>query len=95
VTQLELTPMAVLAPVVIAREQEGVGDLAAEAAGNVHELDEANNGGPRDGESFTSNEIVSLGLDNFRFPFDDQPKGPPDGHHGQGLERRVQGKTAH
>jgi hypothetical protein len=79
----------------IAREQEGVGDLATEAAGDVHELDETDDHGPRNREAFTSNHLVFLGFNDFRFPFDDQPKGSPNGHHGQGLERRVQGKATH
>ena len=93
--QLDLVAMAVLAAVVVAREEEGVGDLTAEAAGDVHELDKADDGGPGNDETFTSNDIVSLGLDDLRFAFDDQPKGSPNGHHGEGLERRVQGKTTH
>jgi hypothetical protein len=39
VPQVELVPMTVLAPVAVASEEECVGDLAAEAAGNVDELD--------------------------------------------------------
>jgi hypothetical protein len=39
--QITLSPMAILASVTIASKEECVGDLAAEAAGNVDELDEA------------------------------------------------------
>jgi hypothetical protein len=44
VPQIALSPMAVLASVTIASKEECVGDLAAEAAGNVDELDKAYNG---------------------------------------------------
>jgi hypothetical protein len=69
--QLELTPVAVLAPVVVPREEEGVGNLTAETTGDVHELDKADDGGPGDDEAFTANEVVFLGFDDFRFAFDD------------------------
>jgi len=69
--QLELTPVAVLAAVVVPSEEESVGNLTAETARDVHELDKADDGGPGDDESFTSNEIVFFGLDDFRFAFDD------------------------
>jgi hypothetical protein len=69
--QLELTPVAVLAAVVVPSEEESVGNLAAETARDVHELDKADDGGPGDDESFTPNEIVLVGLDDFRFAFDD------------------------
>src|SRR6185295_599906 len=89
VAQFDLVAVAILAAVVIAREEGGIGDLAAETAGDMHELDKADDSGPGDDESFTSNDIISLGLDNLCFAFDDQPKGSPNGHHGEGLERRV------
>src|SRR5690348_3222933 len=44
VTQLELGSMAILAAIAVAGEEECVGDLAAEAAGNVHELDQPDDG---------------------------------------------------
>jgi hypothetical protein len=40
VSQIGLASVAVLAAVEIASEKESVGDLAAEAAGNVNEFDE-------------------------------------------------------
>src|SRR3989442_13878127 len=45
--QLPRRPPAELAAVVVAREEEGVGDLAAEAAGDVAQPYEANDGGAR------------------------------------------------
>ena len=44
VAQLELAPVAVLAAVAVAGEEECVGDLATEAAGNVNELDQPDDG---------------------------------------------------
>jgi hypothetical protein len=93
--QVRLRPMAVLTPVVIAGEEEGVGDVAAEAAGNMHEPDEPDDGGPGQGQPFTSDEVLAFRLDDFRLPLDDQPKGPAHGHHGQGFKRRIQGEAAH
>ena len=40
VAQIRLAPVTILAAVAIASEEECVGDLTAEAAGNVDELDE-------------------------------------------------------
>ena len=68
--QLELTPVAVLAAVVVPSEEERVGNLTAETARDVYKLDKADDGGPGNDESFTSNEIVFFGLDDFRFAFD-------------------------
>ena len=44
VPQLELASMAVLAAVAVAGEEECVGDLATKAAGDVHELDQPDDG---------------------------------------------------
>ena len=84
--QLGLAPVAVLAPVLVAGEEEGVGDVAAEAAGDVHELDEADDGWPWDGQPLTSHVFGSVGLDDLGLALDDQPQRPADGHHGQRLE---------
>jgi hypothetical protein len=55
---------------VVPSEEESVGNLTTETARDVHELDKADDGRPGDDESFTPNEIVFFGLDNFRFAFD-------------------------
>ena len=44
VPQVCLGAMTILASVIIAGEEEGVGDLAAETAGNVDEANEAYDG---------------------------------------------------
>ena len=59
VPQLAVPPVAVLAPVAIAGEEECVGDLAAEAAGNVHELDQADDRRFGQYESFASDDVVA------------------------------------
>jgi hypothetical protein len=87
--------MAVLAAITIAGEEEGVGDLAAEAARNVDELDEADNSRFGQGEAFTSDEISGIRLDDFCLPFDDQTKGSTQRYHSQRLERGVQRQTPH
>src|SRR5690349_269224 len=58
--ELPVPPMAILTAVTIAGEEECVGDLAAEAAGNVHELDQPDDGRFRKCESFTSDDVVRL-----------------------------------
>ena len=84
--ELELAALAVLAAVVIAGEEEGVGDLAAEAAGDVNELDEAYDGGSGKRESFAADDVNAVRLDDFRFPLDHEPQRPAHGHHGERLE---------
>jgi len=44
VAQFGLPAVAILAPVAVAGEEECVGDLAAEAAGDMHELDQPDDG---------------------------------------------------
>ena len=55
--ELDLAALTVLAAVVVAGEEECVGDLAAEAAGDVHELDEAYDGGSGERESFAADDV--------------------------------------
>src|ERR1051326_4994058 len=71
-SQLPLHPVAVLAGVVIAGEEEGVGDLAAEAAGNVDEADEANDCRSRKLHSYAAYRLLAVGLDNLRLALDDE-----------------------
>jgi hypothetical protein len=93
--EFRLTAMAVLAAIPVAGEEERVGDLTAEAAGNVDELDETDDGGFGEGEAFTSDEISGIRLDDFRLPLDDQTKGATQRYHCQRLERGVQRQTPH
>jgi hypothetical protein len=87
--EVRLTAMAILAAVSIASEEEGIGDLATEAAGDVNELDESDYRGSRKRESFTSNDVASVRFDDLGFALDDQSKGTPDRDHGQRLKGGV------
>ena len=93
--ELVLHAVAVLARVRVAGEQEGVGDLAAEAAGNVDEADQADDGRPGQLHSDTSDQFFPVGLDNLRLTLDNEPQGASRGDHGQWFERGVKGQTAH
>jgi hypothetical protein len=89
VPQIELTPVAVLAAVAIASEEECVGDLAAEAAGDVHELDQAYDRRFRERQPFTSNDVAPIRFYDLGFALDHQPDGAPDRDHGQRLKGGV------
>jgi hypothetical protein len=47
--------------------------LAAEAAGNVDELDEPDDGGFRQRKSFAADDINAVRLHDFGFPLDHEP----------------------
>src|ERR1017187_2339522 len=93
--ELVLHAVAVLAGVRVASEQKGIGDLAAEAARNVDEAHQADDGRPGQLHSATSDQFFPVGLDNFRLTLDNEPQGTPRGDHGQWFERGVKGQTAH
>ena len=95
VPQVDLPPMTVLAAVAIASEEEGVGDLAAESAGNVDELDETDDRRFGKCQPFAANALPRVCLDDLGLPLDDQTQGAPHGHHGEGFERGVQRQTTH
>ena len=92
--QLDMSAMTILAAVAVASEQESIGDLTAEAAGNVDELDEADDDRFGQRQPGTSNEVKAVGLDDFRLALDDETKRPTHGYHGQRLERRIESETA-
>jgi hypothetical protein len=81
--------MAILAAVTIASEEECIGDLTAEAAGDMNELDESYDRGFGESESFTSNDVASVRFDDLGLALDDQSKGTPDRDHGQRLKGGV------
>jgi hypothetical protein len=87
--EIGLPPMAVLAAVTIAGEEEGVGDLAAEAAGNVDELDESYDCRFGQRQTFASDDIRPVRLDDLGLALDDQTKGTPDRYHGERLKGGV------
>jgi hypothetical protein len=86
VAQVAVAPVAVLAPVAIAGEEECVGDLAAEAAGDVHEPHEAYDRRFGQGEPFASDDVTAVRLDDLGLTLDHQAQRAPDGDHGQRLE---------
>jgi hypothetical protein len=75
--QLGLAPMAILTAVTIASEEECVGDLAAEAAGNVDELDESYNCRFGQRKAFTSNVVAPVCLDDLGFALYHQTESAP------------------
>ena len=88
--QLELTPVAVLAAVVVPSEEERVGNLTAETARDVDELRQANDRGARQCQTLRAYGPSRVSLDNLGLSVNDQTQCALEGHHRQGLERRVQ-----
>ena len=76
--RLELRDVAatVLATIVIAREQERVRDLATEAARDVDELRQPNDGWPRHCETLRAHDAVVIRLDDLGFTVDHKTKRP-------------------
>jgi hypothetical protein len=89
VPEIGLPPVAVLAAVTIASEEECVGDLTAKAAGDVNELDESYYRGFGKRQPFTSNDVAPVRFDDLGLPLYDQSKGTPDRDHGQRLKGGV------
>ena len=88
--QFLLRAAAELAAVVVARKQERVGDLAAEAARDVDKTNESDDRGPGDRESFAM-DWRALGFDDLSLAVNNQPQRPAHRHHGQRLERGIEG----
>ena len=93
--QLRLSPVTILAPVVVPREEEGVGDLATEFSGDVDEFDETDDGGLRYRNPRTSYGLSCVRFHDLGLAVNNEPERPLHGHHGQGFEGRVERKTAH
>jgi hypothetical protein len=74
--QLAPVPTAVLARVPVPGEEEGVGDLAAEAPGDVNESNEADDEGKGDRVAFRAKRSFPVHLQNLRLPVQHQPDGP-------------------
>ena len=83
--QLVLAAPAELAAVVVTSEEEGVGDLTAEATRHVDELDETDNGRPGDLEALAAH-YGTVRLDDLRLAVNDEAQRPAYGHHRQRLE---------
>src|SRR5690606_15991570 len=86
---------AVLASVAVAGEQEGVGDLAAELAGDVDESFQSYDGRTLEGAAFRMKNAPVIHFEDFGFLVDHEAKCPFDGQNRQRLERRIQRKYAH
>jgi hypothetical protein len=93
--QVALPTMAVLAAVAISSKEECVGDLAAEAAGNVNELDESYDGRFGKGQPFASDEVAPVRLDDLSFPLDHQAQRTPYRDHCERFKGGVQRQTPH
>src|SRR5436309_3060919 len=91
--EVALGATAKLAAVVVTGEEEGVGDLAAEAAGDVYELHETDDCWSRQLQPLTADRLP-LRLDDLRLVVDHETQRPAHGHHRQGLERGIEGKAA-
>src|SRR5262245_17250938 len=92
--QLGHVTTAVLAPITVAREQERVRHLPAEAPRHVDELRQANDRRTRHRQTLRSNKAISVSLDDLGFSVDDETKGPTKGDHRQRFIRRVQCQAA-
>ena len=93
--QIGLASMAILTSVAVSSKEEGIGDLTTEAAGNVNELDETDDCRFGENQSFASDDIPVVRLDDLGFPFYYQPEGTPHRDHGERLKRGVQRQTPH
>ena len=87
--EIGLPAMAILTAVTISSEEECIGDLTAEAAGDVNELDESYYRRFRKRQPFTSNDVAPIRFDDLGLALNDQPKGTPDRDHGQRLKGGV------
>jgi hypothetical protein len=84
-----VTP-AVLAGVVVAGEEEGVGDLPPEAVGDVHVADQTNHCGSGDDPTLGPEDVARVLLQDLGLSVDHQPHRPLRRDDRQRLERRVQ-----
>src|SRR5439155_15935957 len=91
--ELDLQAAAVLTAVAVAREEEGVRNLAAEAAWNMDEAHQPDHRRARQRQLLRANYAIRIGLDDLRFSIDHQPQGAAQRHHCQRLKRSVQCQT--
>lgn len=93
--ELDLQSAAILTAIPVAREEECVGDLSAEAAGHVDEARKPDDHGARQCQSLGADYPFGICFDDFGFPINDQPQRSPERHHRKRLERSVQCKTTY
>ena len=84
-TELLLAAAAELTAVVVASEEECVGDLTTEAAGHMYELDQPDHRWPGNGQPLALHHR-SIRLHDLRLAVDHEPQRPAHGHHGERLE---------
>jgi hypothetical protein len=73
---------AVLAAVAVAGEEEGVGHLSPELAGDVHVADEADHHGARHLPPLRAIELRLVHLEDLGLPVDDEAEGTTYGEDG-------------
>src|SRR5881396_772670 len=83
--ELQVVAAAELALVLVAGEQEGVGDLPAEAPRDVNEPDQPDDGGPGDLEALASHHRALVGLDDDGLAVDHEAQGAAHRYHGERL----------
>src|SRR3984893_12127528 len=91
--ELDLKTSAVLAAVAVAREQEGVRNLPAEAAWDMDEAHEPDYRRARQRQPLGANHAIRVCLDDFRLPIDNQPQRAAHRDHRQWLKRSIQCQT--
>ena len=93
--QVALAASAVLARVVVAREQERVRDLTTEPVRHVDIADEPDHRGARDDALLGAEDAPRVGLEQLSLAVEHESHGPTRRHDGERLERCVQRQTAH
>lgn len=95
VPEVSAVPPAVLAGIVVASKQKGVGHLPAKAARNMDVADQPNHHRRRKLGGFRSERTVLVYFERLRLAIDYEAKGPTDRYDRQRLERRVECETTH
>jgi len=91
--QLSRVATAILAPVAISREEEGIRHLTPEPAGYVNEFRQSDDDWSGQGQPLGADDLV-IRFDDFRLAVDHEAKGSSHRDHGQRLERGIQSQTA-
>lgn len=94
-TQSWFGTTAELAPVCVARKEEGVGDLSSELPGDVHELYQANDRWAGNRQRRTPHDSPVIRFDDFRLTINDQSERPPHGNEGERLKRCIERQATH
>ena len=87
--KVSTVPSAVLAGIVIAGKQKGVGDLPAQTSGNVDIADQPNHDWCHEFGGFRPERTILVHFQSFRLAIDHEAEGPADRYDRQRLERRV------